>query len=67
MALQKQPMELLFGQGIDTKSDPKTLEIGNLSILENGVLKKKNRIDKRHGYNHYRWRCFSECRQQRDF
>ena len=51
MALQKQPMELLFGQGIDTKSDPKTLEIGNLSILENGVLKKKNRIDKRHGYN----------------
>jgi hypothetical protein len=51
MPLQKQPMELLFGKGIDTKSDPKTLEIGNLSILENGVLKKKNRIDKRNGYN----------------
>ena len=50
MALQKQPVELLFGQGIDTKSDPKTLPAGALLTLENGVLKKKSRIDKRNGY-----------------
>lgn len=50
MALQKQPIELVFGGGIDTKVDPKTLPSGNLLILENAVLKKRNRIDKRNGY-----------------
>lgn len=50
MALEKQPLQLLFGGGIDTKVDPKSLDTGNLLVLENGVLKKRNRIDKRNGY-----------------
>lgn len=42
---------MLFGQGLDQKTDDKVLEIGKLLTLENGVFKKRNRIDKRYGYD----------------
>lgn len=49
--LQKQHIQLTFGQGLDQKSDDKVLEAGKLLKLENGVFKKKGRIDKRAGYD----------------
>lgn len=49
MALQKQVVPLTFGQGIDTKSDEKTIPLGKLRELENGVFTKTNRISKRPG------------------
>lgn len=50
MALQKQPVPIQLGQGIDTKTDPKHVLPGKLLLLENAVFKKRNRLDKRNGY-----------------
>lgn len=51
MALQKQNVPILLGQGVDTKTDPKSVLPGKLLVLENAVLKTKNRIQKRNGYD----------------
>jgi len=48
--LNKQLMPLNLGQGIDTKTDSKLVIPGKMVRLENGVFKKKGRIDKRYGY-----------------
>lgn len=49
MALVKQPIPIQFGQGLDTKTDKKSVLPGKLLVLENAVFKKKNRLDKRNG------------------
>jgi hypothetical protein len=48
MALDKSIVPVLLNQGIDTKSDPKTVQ-AKLLILENGVFIAKNKIKKRNG------------------
>jgi len=48
--LNKQLVPLNLGQGIDTKTDSKLVIPGKLIRLQNGVFKKKGRIDKRFGY-----------------
>jgi hypothetical protein len=50
MALQKQNVPILLGGGLDTKSDKKTVLPGKLLRAENVVFKKRNRLDKRPGY-----------------
>jgi hypothetical protein len=40
-----------FGQGIDTKTDPKLVVPGNFLRLENGVFTNPKRIAKRNGYS----------------
>ena len=50
MPLDKQKAVVSFGQGIDTKSDPKQVVLGKLLGLENGVLTTANQISKRFGY-----------------
>ncbi len=49
MPLQKQKMFVKFGQGIDTKTEEKHVVPGKLLELENGVIKKSGRTDKRFG------------------
>lgn len=49
--LNKQTIALNFGQGLDTKTDPKLVQPGKLLMLENGVFHKAGRIDKRNGYS----------------
>lgn len=48
--LQKQPFSVIFGQGLDTKSDPKLVVPGKLTTLENCVFKKGGTLSKRNGY-----------------
>lgn len=50
MALQKQPVNLNFGSGIDTKTDPFQLPLGKLLVLENSVFTKGGIVQKRHGF-----------------
>jgi len=50
MPLDKQKAVVSFGQGVDTKSDPKQVVLGKLLELENGVLITANQISKRFGY-----------------
>lgn len=47
--LQKQHVLINFGQGMDTKTDPKLVVTGTLTSLVNAVFKKIGRIDKRNG------------------
>jgi hypothetical protein len=49
--LQKQLMALDFGQGVDTKTDPKLVQPGKLTELKNGVFKRGKSISKRFGYD----------------
>jgi hypothetical protein len=47
MALQKQGFDILFGQGLDTKTDPNQVPAGKMLLLENsqfnnGLLEKRN-------------------------
>lgn len=49
--LQKQTIAINFGNGIDTKTDEKLVQPGKLLVLENGVQRKRGRIDKRNGYD----------------
>jgi len=50
MALQKQPVNINFAQGIDTKSDPWQIPIGKFSNLINSVFTKAGRLTKRNGF-----------------
>lgn len=50
MPLQKQTISINFGNGIDTKTDPKLVQPGKLVDLQNRVFKKNGRLDKRNGY-----------------
>ncbi len=50
MPLDKQNIPIAFGQGINTKDDPKQLVPGKLTVLQNGVFSVGKEIKKRNGY-----------------
>ena len=49
MPLQKQTVSVPFNQGVDTKTDPKQIQMGKLAVLQNGVFNSTNRLEKRPG------------------
>lgn len=51
MPLQEQVVPIDFGQGVDSKTDPKTVVAGKMLRLENAVFTTPKRITKRNGYN----------------
>lgn len=50
MPLQKQPININFSQGLETKVDPFQIPIGKFSILRNSVFNKGGLLQKRNGY-----------------
>jgi len=50
MALQKQPVNVNFAQGLDTKSDPFQLPVGKFLSLKNSVFGTTGRLTKRNGF-----------------
>ena len=50
MPLQKQQVAVNFGQGLDTKTDPWQVPVGNFLNLENTVFNKIGRLEKRNGF-----------------
>jgi len=50
MALQKQQVNVNFARGLDTKTDPWQVPIGNFLELENSVFNKQGLLQKRNGF-----------------
>lgn len=50
MALQKNAVNMNFGQGMDQKSDPKAVPIGKFASLVNRVFNKLGLLEKRNGF-----------------
>ena len=50
MALVKQPVNINFAKGLDTKTDPFQVEAGNFLSLTNAVFQKGKLLQKRNGY-----------------
>lgn len=50
MALEKNNLPIAITQGIDTKGDPKQLQAGKFTTLENAVFLKTGQISKCNGY-----------------
>lgn len=50
MPLQKTPVTISFNQGIDTKSDPYQIQIGQFKELVNSVFDVTGRMTKRNGF-----------------
>ena len=50
MALQKQPVAINFSRGLDTKTDPYQVPVGNFTALKNSIFTKTGRLTKRNGY-----------------
>ncbi len=50
MALQKQAVPINFSLGIDTKVDPKQVQIGKFLALQNSVFDKQGGLTKRNGF-----------------
>lgn len=50
MALTKQPIEINFSKGLDTKTDPYQVQLGNFLRLQNSVFNKAGRLTKRNGF-----------------
>lgn len=50
MALQKQPVNIPFVQGVETKTDPFQIPIGKFLTLQNIVFTNPGKIAKRNGY-----------------
>lgn len=50
MALQKQPININFAQGLDNKTDPYQIDIGKFFTLNNMVFDTAKRLTKRNGY-----------------
>ncbi len=48
--LTKQAIDVSFAQGLDTKTDPKRVQIGRFRQLENTVFQKDGLLQKRNGY-----------------
>lgn len=48
--LNKQAIDISFKQGLDTKTDPKRVQIGKFVKLENTVFNKGELLQKRNGY-----------------
>lgn len=49
--LQKQAIDVSFAQGLDTKTDPKRVQVGKFVKLENTVFNKGGLLQKRNGFN----------------
>lgn len=52
MALQKQPIDIPFAQGLDQKIDPYRLPIGKFQTLTNSIFDKGGVLQKRNGYGY---------------
>ena len=50
MALQKQPVQVNFSEGLDGKTDPYQVSIGKFLTLTNSVFTTAGRLTKRNGY-----------------
>lgn len=50
MTLQKQPININFSKGVETKTDPFQIPIGNFAALSNSVFTKGGLLQKRNGY-----------------
>lgn len=50
MALQKQPININFSEGLDLKSDPKQVKPGKFLNLVNTIFTKQGLLKKRNGY-----------------
>lgn len=50
MPLQKQNVNVTFGKGIDTKTDPWQIPLGKFARLQNSVFDKGKQLKKRNGY-----------------
>lgn len=50
MALQKQPINISFAEGLDLKSDPKQVRPGKFLRLVNSIFTKMGLLQKRNGY-----------------
>ena len=48
--LNKMPIDISFAKGLDTKTDPKRVPIGNFTRLENIVFQKGGLLQKRNGF-----------------
>ncbi len=48
--IQKQAVDISFAQGLDTKTDPKRVQMGKFLELENMVFNKGGLLQKRNGY-----------------
>lgn len=48
--IEKKAIDISFAQGLDTKSDPKRVEMGKFSQLQNMVFNKGGLLQKRNGY-----------------
>ncbi len=48
--LTKQGIDVSFAEGLDTKTDPRRVKIGNFLQLENTVFQKGSLLQKRNGY-----------------
>lgn len=51
MALQKQPIPINFSRGLDKKTDPFQVQVGNFLSLTNSVFTTTGRLTKRNGYD----------------
>lgn len=50
MALQKQPINISFGNGVNTKDDPFQMPVGSFLNLKNSIFDVKGRLTKRNGF-----------------
>ena len=50
MPLTKQPVNINFSNGLDTKTDPYQIPIGKFSVLNNSVFTKGGLLQKRNGF-----------------
>lgn len=48
--IQKQAVDISFAQGLDTKTDPKRVQMGKFVKLENSIFTKGGLLQKRNGY-----------------
>lgn len=51
MPLQDMQLPVLLSGGVDTKTDAKSVNLGKLLVLENGVFENPGKIRKRFGYD----------------
>lgn len=51
MPLQKQTVPVQLGLGVETKTDPKQLQPGQMLVLENCTFQKTNAYQKRNGFD----------------
>lgn len=51
MALDKNSIQIPFGQGVDTKTDSKQVPVGKLLNLKNAVFNTGGELQKRNGFN----------------